>query len=692
MSWRRGILGGRSTDRIDLVALGVVAGMTLLLVGLMARIVQLQVWPSEDLRRFMGSRTSELVEPGRRGDLLDRRGRLLAATRFGYRVFVDPEHFPGAASPRFEESVRRVAEAIGRPVEEVRARIESAMARNERLRAAQSAATPPPTPPPALGPGAGADPGQGLSAGDEGEEAAAGARAPGRLTRYVVLTPTVLDDARVDAVKQLRIPGVHLEHRAVRELADEHLAAALVGVVGWDGRGAVAAERVLDERMRGVDGSFSFVRDAAGRPLWVEPGGWTPPVAGEDVRLSIDLAIQAMLYEELHRGVVEADAQGGRGIVLDPASGEVLAIADIVREASGVVEYDWKTPIPRDKGRAGGSGPRYRTVAADPGRLVHPSLARNRCVEDVYEPGSTFKPFVWAVVTELGAARPEEVFDTGWGSWTTPYGRGISDVVKRPSQTWRDVLVNSSNIGMVQAASRLSFADLRDAVLRFGFGSRTGIGLPGETRGLVTEARRWTHFTQTSVAMGHEVAVTPVQMARAFAAFCRTGDRAGTIPPVTLLAPPVSRRGDEVIGQRVISPEVAALTRDTMRGVTARLDENLRRETGESGWRYELFGKSGTAEIPLGLPPPGQRRPRGSDGYFRGQYNSSFIAGGPAEQPRLVCLVVIDDPAPSLIARRRHYGAWVAGPVVRRVMDRALTYLGVPASRTPSGEGPAHGE
>ncbi len=678
MAWRRRTIGGQRSDRIDVVALTAVAAMTLLMVGLMARIVQLQVSPSENLRRFMGSRTSEVVEPGRRGDLLDRRGRLLAATRFGYRVFVDPEHFPKVASPRFAESVGRVAETIGRPVDEVRSRIEAAMARNERLRAEQAAGHHP-------GPESATEPQDDEAPRDD----EAGARPSARLARYVVLTPTVLDDSRVDAVKQLRIPGLHLERRAVREFADENLAAALVGVVGWDGHGAIAAERVLEERMQGRDGTFSFVRDAAGRPLWVEPGGWTPPVPGEDVRLSIDLAIQAMLYEELHRGVVEADAQGGRGIILDPATGEVLAIADIVRSASGVVEYDWKTLIPRDKGRGGVSGPRYRTVASDPGRLVHPSLARNRCIEDVYEPGSTFKPFVWAVVTQMGAARPDEVFDTGWGSWTTPYGRGISDVVKRQSQSWRDVLVNSSNIGMVKASSRLTFADLRDAVLRFGFGSKTGIGLPGETRGLVTEAKRWTNYTQTSVAMGHEIAVTPVQMARAFAVFCRSGPESGTIPPVTLLAPP---RGAEVTGPRVLSPEVAALTRETMRGVTARLDENLRRETGESDWQYELFGKSGTAEIPLGLPPPGQRRPRGSDGYFRGQYNSSFIAGGPAERPRLVCLVVIDDPAPSLIARRRHYGAWVAGPVVRRVMDRALTYLGVPASRTPSGEGPTHAE
>jgi cell division protein FtsI/penicillin-binding protein 2 len=247
--------------------------------------------------------------------------------------------------------------------------------------------------------------------------------------------------------------------------------------------------------------------------------------------------------------------------------------------------------------------------------------------------------------------------------------------------TWREVLINSSNIGMVKVTSRMSFEDLRNGVVRFGFGKRTGIGLPGESTGLVTSLKAWSKYSQTSVATGYEVAVTPVQMVRAFSTFARTGELAGTLPPITLRAVPAdAAAGGVAPGVRVLPARIAELTRDTMRGVTKNLDERITRKDDQVHLRYEAFGKSGTAEIPLGPPPPGKKRPRGSDGYFQDQYNTSFIAGGPVEEPRVVVLVVIDDPGPSLVAARKHYGAATAGPVVRRIMERTLSYLGVPPS------------
>ncbi|MBL8757796.1 MAG: hypothetical protein JNK35_05125 [Phycisphaerae bacterium] len=163
------------------------------------------------------------------------------------------------------------------------------------------------------------------------------------------------------------------------------------------------------------------------------------------------------------------------------------------------------------------------------------------------------------------------------------------------------------------------------------------------------------------------------------------------MPPITLMAAPEDAgRGAEVT-KRVLPARVATQVRETLRGVTANLDRKLAaKNPPEAGWKYELFGKSGTAEIPLTKPPPGKKRPKGSDGYFSGQYNSSFIAGGPVEEPRLVCLVVIDDPGPQLVRERRHYGAATAGPVVRRVMERSLSYLGVPASPPPPPDAPVH--
>jgi cell division protein FtsI/penicillin-binding protein 2 len=176
-------------------------------------------------------------------------------------------------------------------------------------------------------------------------------------------------------------------------------------------------------------------------------------------------------------------------------------------------------------------------------------------------------------------------------------------------------------------------------------------------------------------------------MARAFSIFARSGEDAGTLPPIRLTA---GEDGEEnvVPGVRVLPRRIAELTRETMRGVTKNLDTKLATwETEKVAIRYEAFGKSGTAEIPLGPPPPGKHRPKGCDGYFQGQYNASFIAGAPVENPRLVVLVVMDDPGPDRVAHRQHYGARASGPVVRRILERSLAYLGVPPSYPDVEEG-----
>jgi cell division protein FtsI/penicillin-binding protein 2 len=405
-----------------------------------------------------------------------------------------------------------------------------------------------------------------------------------------------------------------------------------------------------------------------------------PPVRGRDVRLSVDLEIQRIVMEELERGVKDADAAGARCIVLDPYTGELLALADIVRQPKDAVPYDWNHVIPK-----GGDGRRYRIIRDDPLARIHPSLARNRCVEDIYEPGSTFKPFMWSTCVANGVTRLDEVFDTHDGHWKTPYGRPLEDVTKKSSMTWREVLINSSNIGMAQGVARLPFDVTRNAIVRFGFGQRTGIGLPGETPGLVTGPKAWSKYTQTSVAIGYEVGVTPLQMVHAFSAFCRKGDLGGTLPRLRLTASDTDLGADAA--QRVLPAHVAELTRETMKGVTDNLDTRLANKTGDAKevFRYVAFGKSGTARAPLGKPPEGKRKPKGSDGYYGGQYNVSFISGAPVEDPRLIVLVVVDDPGPQLVREKRYYGAMVAGPINRRIMERALTYLGVPASEKPEG-------
>jgi cell division protein FtsI/penicillin-binding protein 2 len=348
-------------------------------------------------------------------------------------------------------------------------------------------------------------------------------------------------------------------------------------------------------------------------------------------------------------------------------------MVDLTREVQGLMPFDSALATRVKRGEV--SSVRFVTLPDDPGHEVHPALSRNRCVQDVYEPGSTFKTFMWAEVLQRGKVKPDEVFNTHNGQYRLPYGRRtLNDVTKRAEQTWLQVLVNSSNIGMAQGTARLSFREMRDAVLRFGFGQKTEIGLPGESGGIVTSQRNWSNYTQTSVAMGHEVAVTPVQMVRAFSVFARNGELAGTLPSLTLRA--VDEHTPTLgLRQQVVDSWITQLGRETMVEVYKNMLVGMRRNFPDDPRpAYMMFGKSGTAEIP---------RPDGR-GYFGGQYNSSFILGAPVDQPRLVVLVVIDDPGPSMRRARRHYGSQCAGPVAARTADRVLRYLGVAPAPEPS--------
>ncbi|MDX2131407.1 MAG: penicillin-binding protein 2 [Planctomycetota bacterium] len=636
----------------------VLAGISLAFVVLLARVAQLQLSPDARLVAEMTPRESVRREPALRGDLLDRNGRVLASTRLGTRVVVDPVNLNPET---LDADIVRLADAMELPPDEVGTRIVTAIDKNRER--------------------------TGLP-GERGK------------VRYLPIG-SVLNESQAAAVRDLKLRGVMLERRQVRTYAGGPESAAIVGKVGFEETGLMGAERLLENDLAGDAGSIRFVRDASGRPLWMNPGSVDPPTSGADVRLSIDIELQRIAHEELARRVEEMDAAGGRLVMADPTTGEILAMVDIVREMPGLRPFPWidVTPqAPPARGQRRVRPPpdpplpeaRYVTIPDDPGRRVHPSLARNRCIEDIYEPGSTFKPFVWATVTELGRARLDEVFDTHDGSWVVPgIGRPVFDVTKRPEMTWRDVLVLSSNIGMIQGAARLTPEELHDCVKRFGFGSPTGIGLPGrafpgEATGLVTPLSRWTKYTHSSVPWGHEVGVTPVQMVRAFSAFARSGEKAGTLPRLRLSAP--STGEPEGVTYRVLPADLALMTRDIMRDVVTNMERGMtvrQEEIPKGGWRYSMFGKSGTADIPIGKAPAGKRPPRTAKGFYPGQLNSSFIAGAPAENPRIVVIVVIDDPGPKP-DRRQMYGSAAAGPAVRRVVDRALTYLGVPAS--PTGE------
>jgi cell division protein FtsI (penicillin-binding protein 3) len=696
-------------DRSTTVAALAFAAFSVLLLVIVARVAQLQLKPSPELAAQMSQRLAVRTEPALRGDLLDRRGRLLSATRSGYRAFVDPEMLPKPP----DEAIVALADATGQDPEKIASDVLKALETNDirrTLLAEFGSDVPKPKGPlkklwekwtgtaeptvHALTPVA--DPhAQSTGDADElssraGEEPASDERPPA-LIRFVPVSGS-LDETQAAAVRAIKskIAGVGVERQNVRESPGSIEAAALLGKVGSDPKFTLGIEKKFEQQLSGTPGKLRYTHDAWGRPLWIDPSGITPATPGQDMRLSIDIELQRIVNTELARGVEAYNAAGGRCVLMDPLTGEVLAMADIVRPPKDAKPYPWADAIKRDsRGRAIGPIPkvppvppaRYIVFTDDPKRVGHASLARNRCVEDIYEPGSTFKPYVWSTITELGLAKPDEVFDTENGMWITSYGRRIPDTVRKATMTWHDVLVNSSNIGMAKAAERLSFKQLRDVCTRFGFGRTTGIGLAGEASGLVTSGKGWSKYTQTSVAFGHEVAVTPVQMARAFCAFARPGELAGTLPPIRLTAAEADDPSLAMI-DRVLPAKVARLTKETMSDVAKNMEDRLAASSpGEVNWRYSMFGKSGTAEIPLGKAPEGKRRPPSVSGYYDDQYNCSFVAGAPFEIPRLVIVVVIDDPGPELVRKKMHYGARTAGPVARRILDQSLAYLGIPPDR-----------
>ncbi len=664
------------------IAAALAWGVPLLFLGVLGRVTQVQLWPAEELLAQVTPRVTTVKEVPLRGDLLDRRGRLLAGTRFAERVILDPTLVKDQ-----DKTIVSLAEAIGVSTEELGGKIIAAMqenarraARIEELRRSGVQIPPAPepvrveVPEPELTDAEREAIARGTSFDDRGR--------PEPLFRYPIrylslseLLPAERVRAVRAAISRDKLRGVSLEKRAVREYTGGPEAAEIVGKVGWDGKHITGSESRWNKDLSGEPGKVGYVRDAKGAPLWVEAGQVKRAEPGKDIRLALDLEVQRMVTEELTAGVEECDAQGGRCVVLDSRTGEVLAMVDVHRPIPGLAPLPTMTKeqaakrgaVAAKKNEVYNSRLRYEIVKPDldeKGRPKPPGLGRNRCVEDVYEPGSTFKPFVWSVITELGRARPDEVFDTEGGRWITPTGKPISDVHKAATMTWRDVLVNSSNIGMIKGAQRLSPREFHDALTRFGFGAKTGIGLGGESGGIVTPPQRWSVFTHTSNAYGNEVAVTALQMARAFSVFARDGDLAGTIARPRLTSP----SADEPPGivYRVLPASIALSTRDAMRGVTASMETKYAKAAPDgTPWKYSMFGKSGTARVPC--PPIG---------YLQHQYVPSFIAAGPTEAPRIVVAVVIDDPGPARIRSRTYFGASTAGPVVRRVMERTLTYLG----------------
>lgn len=416
-------------------------------------------------------------------------------------------------------------------------------------------------------------------------------------------------------VKEEGIRGVGLQREYRRFYPAGEVFAHVVGFTDVDDRGQEGIELAYDDWLRGIPGRKRVIRDGRARPVR-DVESIRQPQPGKELTLSIDRRLQFLAYRELKRAVKQHRARSGSAVILDVRSGEVLAMVN--------------QPAYNPNGSK--SGP--------PGRF------RNRAVTDVFEPGSTMKPFTVAAALETGRYRPDTRIDTRPGFLRVGRNRvrdhdnlGVIDVAT--------VLQKSSNVGSSRIALDLTGEQLYRLYSGVGFGTAANIGFPGEASGQLTPWQRWARIDQATLSFGYGLSVNVLQLARAYAVLAADGVRR----PVSLL-----RVGQPPEGERVMRPETARSVRTMLERVVAKGGTAPRAAVPG----YRVAGKTGTVKKSIG------------GRYADDRYLALFVGMAPASDPRLVMAVVIDEPA-----GKKYYGGQVAAPVFSSVMAGALRLLNV---------------
>jgi cell division protein FtsI (penicillin-binding protein 3) len=432
------------------------------------------------------------------------------------------------------------------------------------------------------------------------------------------------------AVKALKLPGVYFleEHR--RSYPRSMLAANVVGYTGVDGEGLGGIEHSFDAQVRGRAGRVTLLRDARRGMYLVGGEGPNRPIDGNDVFLTIDSVVQFIAERALGRAVEEYHAAAGVAIVMDPRNGRVLAMA---------------------------SNPTF-----DPNRYrdFSPDDRRNRAVQDMYEPGSTFKIVTASAGLEEGVVTPSQILDCGDGfiqigsTQIHEHGHNRYGLI-----TFEDVMVHSSNVGAIRVGLALGQDRFYRYIRRFGFGERSGVALPGEAQGSVRRTEQWSQLSNASMSIGQEIGVTPLQVISAIAAVANGGLR---VQP-QIVEKVVDAKGNTIYTPpqaapvRVISEKTAAVLNEVLKAVVAR-GTGVQASLAE----HVVAGKTGTA----------QKAVRG--GYSPDKVVASFGGYVPADRPQLAILVVVDEPKGS------EYGGTVAAPAFKEIAESTLRYLNVPPS------------
>jgi cell division protein FtsI/penicillin-binding protein 2 len=437
------------------------------------------------------------------------------------------------------------------------------------------------------------------------------------------------DPKAAAAFLKKKFTGVNSYSEEKRAYPQGTVGSQLVGYAGTDNKGLAGLEVQYDKSLSGKPGEQTIVRDPFGRAIDVISS--TPEREGSDVFTTIDHTIQANAEAVLRETMSHWGAKGATAIVLDPRTGAVLAMAQ---------------------------APGYNANKAN---TVASAVQRNRAVTDTYEPGSTFKLVTIAGALSGGLVVPGTTFKLPYSIHVAD--RVVHDAEPRPTETLSvaQILSHSSNVGAVTIAEKLGSSELADWITRFGFGKTTGVDYPGESEGQVLPLDKWSGSTIGNVPIGQGIAVTPIQMAAAYAAIANGGvwvephfvDRVG--------GRAVHHRAHRRIVSRPIDAELKAM-------LTNVVDEHGATGNEAQIAGYTVAGKTGTAQKP------------GPNGYTTGKYVASFVGMVPVSKPRLVVLVTVDEPHGSI------FGGEVAAPAFAQIAKFDLQYLEVQpdAPLTPS--------
>ncbi|PTL55474.1 peptidoglycan D,D-transpeptidase FtsI family protein [Paraconexibacter algicola] len=444
-----------------------------------------------------------------------------------------------------------------------------------------------------------------------------------RDTGFVYLARRVAAD-KADRVERLKIEGIDLTPGTRRVYPRDWLATQVLGTVGTEGHGLAGIEYLRDEQLHGTDGRRRTVRDAKGEPIETTDLRTAKP--GENLELTLDAALQSKVESVLGDVGERYRPKSATAIVMDPKTSEVLAMAN------------WP-----------------RVNANDPG-AAPPEALQNRAVGLTYEPGSTFKAFTVAGALEDGKVTPDTQFNLPPQIVVADRTIGESHPRGPITLSTAGILAQSSNVGSILIGQRLGKVEFDRWVRRFGFGTPTGVDLPGEERGIVPRVNQYSGSSMGNLPIGQGLSVTPLQMTSAYAAIAN----GGVLRSPQIIRAVNGRRVPRAKGTRIISRTTSAQIRSMLEGVFA--PGGTAAEVAIPG--YKLAGKTGTAN----------KVDTKTGEYSKANYIASFTGFAPAARPELLVSVIVDEPKGEI------YGGKIAAPAFGKITEFALTHLRVPPS------------